>query len=101
MCLSSAQTPLYITERFSRIEIWSFSKKALLNSALVIDPLPLLDPLSPKKKKRGHGISGRILTEGIPLPTVYLSAAPPGTPALPPTPQGNDFLFNPEEITYV
>ena len=33
MCLSSAQTSLYITEGFSRAGIWLFSKEALLNSA--------------------------------------------------------------------
>lgn len=101
MCLASAMTPLYILEGFSKTGIFPFSVEAPLSSELVVDPIEKIDPLPPKKRKRGHGISGKFLTDGKPLPTVYLCTAPPGIPPLPPVPQGNDFLFNPEEITFV
>ena len=75
MCLTSAMTPLYIMEGFSKTGICPFSVEAPLNSELVIDPIEKIDPLPPKKKKRGHGISGKFLIEGKPLPT-GISALP-------------------------
>jgi hypothetical protein len=101
LCLTSAMTPLYIGAGFSKTGIFPFSEAAPLNSELVVDPLSCLAPPVPKKRKRGHGISGKLLTNGEPLPTVYLTVVPPGVFHLPPTSQGNDFLFNPEEMAPV
>jgi DDE superfamily endonuclease len=98
MCLQSALTPLYICDGFSKTGIFPFSKEAPLKSELVIDPTDQLDLSRPSKKRRGPGISNRILTDGQPLPTVYLTVIPPNTPQLPSIPPHQDYLLDPATI---
>lgn len=101
LCLVSVMTPLHILKGFSRTGIYPFSEGAPLKSELVRDPVALAAPPPPPQKKRGPGISGRILTNGIPNQPVYLSYAPPPQLQLPPVPQHGDYLMYPADLNLI
>ncbi len=63
--LQIALAGLYIKSSFARAGIWPYSKEAPLNSHLVRDPLNEPVTNKPNKKRRGHQIAGRILTQEI------------------------------------
>lgn len=90
-CLQGAFLAIHITDRFARAEIWPFSAKASLNSALVKHPDDLINYAPPTKRKRGPKIAGKVLTYGEAIALLeYPKPPPPVQPpplmALPPPP---------------
>lgn len=100
-CLTTAMTPLYITEGFSKTGIFPFSVDAPLSSEMVIDPLDRINLSRPSRKRKSNGISSRILTDGIPHPKVYLYTENSTVPQIFAATLSQEYLLNPEEIMYL
>ncbi len=62
LVLKTTLTELYITSGFEHAGIWPFNAKRSLKSLLLINNKPPPAPETPAKYKRGHDISGKVLT---------------------------------------